>query len=154
MTLDTSKPEDTRMVNELPGYIRENRVAINAISGGGDVGATVVTIPGGTTQLTVGTELGLYGFESVIITGAAISTLTHILNGVAGQIKCFIFQDTNVRMTDGNVKANGLLYLNIAPAGSTYAPAQDDVIMLMNIGGDGGATNHGYWKEIAHHADV
>lgn len=146
MTLDINEPTDQRGINELAGYIREDRVAINAVSGDGNVGTTDLTVALGTTSLTVGTDLGAYGYEVVKVTGSGIATLLSIMGGTEGQIKKFIFQDTNVRLTDGNLKSGGLFYLNQLPAGGDFNPQQDDVIEFVNIDGDGGVTP-GYWKE-------
>ena len=146
MTLDVNKPTDQAFVAELSAYIRENRVAINAISGVGNVGVTDLTVAAGVVSLVVGTDLGLYGLELVIITGAAAITLATITGGTEGQIKIFIFQDANIDMTDG-VKADGKFYLNQLPVLSDYTPQQDDILAIANIGGDG-ASVHGYWKEL------
>lgn len=148
MTLDTNEPTDQRLVSELPGYIRANRVAINSITGsGGGVANNDLTIPGGTTSLTVGTELSAEAIETIKCTGAAASTLLTVLGGTEGQIKIFVFQDNNVNFTDG-LKSGGAFYLNQLPALSNYNAQQDDVLVLINIGGDGTAANYGYWKEL------
>ena len=147
MTLSTNEPNDQREVSELASYIRENRVAINNLSGGGNVGNTVLSVAGGTMSLTVGIDLGLFGFETVKINGLGISTLSAILGGIEGQVKVFVFQDTNVRLTDSILKANGTFYLNQLPIGSNFNPQQDDVIAFVNISGDGGSIG-GYWKEL------
>lgn len=147
MTLNVNEPTDQRLVSEIPGYVRETREAVNALSSGDSVGNTDLTVPVGSTSLTVGSELGLYGYESVKVTGSGISNLTSIIGGTEGQVKVLIFQDTNVRLTDGNLKSSGLFYLNQLPAGSNFNPQQDDVIAFVNIGGDG-ASVYGYWKEL------
>ena len=146
MSLDVNKPIDQVNVNELPAYIRENRVAINAVSGAGNVGSTDLDIAAGAVSLTIGTDLGSYGFESVKVTGLGAAVIAKILGGSEGQVKVFVFQDANVKFLDG-AKADGKLYLNQLPALSNYSPQQDDVIALVNIGGDG-ALVYGYWKEL------
>ena len=147
MTLSINEPNDQRLVNELASYIREDRVAINALSGSGNVGNTDLEVPGGTTILAIGTELGLYGFETIKCTGLGVATLVGISGGLEGQVKVFIFQGTNVRLTDGNIKSGRLFYLNQLPAGGNFNPQQDDIIAFVNIGGDGGSVG-GYWKEL------
>jgi len=147
MSLDPSKPSDQALVSELAGYIREDRTAINALSGGSSIGFTNLTVAAGTTSLSVGTELGAYGVEVVKVTGSGLSDIATILGGTEGQIKIFIFQDSNVDLVDGNLKSDGKFYLNHLPAGSDFEPALDDVIALVNIGGDGAST-YGYWKEL------
>ena len=146
MTLDVNQPTDQVLVSELPAYIRAGRAAINAVSGSGNVGVTVLSVTAGAVSLSVGTELGSYGLELVIITGAGAAVLATILGGTAGQMKVFIFQDANIDLTDG-LKAGGAFYLNHLPALSNYTPAQDDILALVNVGGDGAAV-HGYWKEL------
>jgi len=147
MTLDTSKPEDSVEVSEIPSYIRENRVAINAAGGGAEVGETNLTISTGTTSLVVGTDLGIEGYETVKVTGDGVSTIQTISKGTDGQVKVFIFQDSNINIVDGNVKLGGVFYLNHLPAGSIFEPDQDDILAVRNIGGDGD-TVPGYWKEL------
>jgi len=147
MTLNINEPTDQRMVSELPGFIRQTRIAINAVSGSGNVGASEIDIPLGTTSLTVGTDLGLFGFESVMITGLGLATLETILGGTHGQVKVFVFQNALVRLADDLSKAGGTFYLNHLPAGDDFEPDQDDVLAVMNIGGNGGATP-GYWIEL------
>lgn len=146
MSLDPSKPTDQAMVSEWPSYVRENRVAINAVTIGAGFGVTNLSIAPGTTSLSIGTDLLSVGYETIIVTGLGLSTLATILGGIEGQIKTFIFQDANIDLTDG-AKANGNFYLNQLPALSDFQPQQDDVITLVNIGGDG-ASIYGYWKEL------
>ena len=146
MTLAANEPTDQRLVNELPSYIREDRVAINALSGSGNVGNTDLNVALAATSLSVGSELGTYGLETIKCTGLGIATLLSILGGSEGQVKIFIFQDTNVRLTDSMTKLNGTFYLNQLPAGGDFNPQADDVIAFVNIGGDGSVS--GYWKEL------
>ena len=147
MTLDTNKPTDRVMNEEIPSYIREDRVAINAVSGTGNVGATILSVGAGVSFLTVGADLGTFSFEVVILSGAGVAVLGSILGGTNGQVKVFVCQDNLIDFTDG-AKAGGQFYLNHLPVGSNYAPQQDAVLALVNVGGDGGATTHGYWKEL------
>ena len=153
MTLNVNEPTDQRQVNELPAYIRANRVGINSVSGSGNVGITDLTIAAGVTSLTVGTDLGSYGLEVVKVTGTGIADLVSILGGSEGMIKILIFQDTNVDLHDSITKANGTFYLNQLPVAGEFAPDQDDVITLVNIDGDGAAV-YGYWLEIARQVSV
>ena len=146
MTLAANEPTDQRQVSELPSFMRETRAAVNAVSGAGNVGVTDLIIAAGVTSLSVGTELGAYGFETVKVTGTGISTLLTILGGTEGQVKVLVFQGANVRITDG-AKAAGAFYLNQLPALSNFNPQQDDVLALVNIDGDG-ASVYGYWKEL------
>jgi hypothetical protein len=155
MTLDATKPEDSVLVSEIPGYIRENRAAINsaAVAGTGNVGASAVDILGAVT-LTIGSELSLEGLETVIISNSgAPCAMTAFLGGIQGQIKILIFQDLNIDLTDSDTKLNGTFHLNEAPAGGDYSPDVDDVLTLVNVGGDGAGT-HGYWREVDRAANV
>ena len=135
MSLDATKPTDVEPVSALPIYIREARAAINALSGGGDVGVTDLTIPAGTTSLTVGTDIGTFGFETVVVDAIAAVNILSILGGVQGQVKVFIFQDNIINIVDG-LALNGGIYLNQLPALSTFAAQANDVLALVNIGGN------------------
>ena len=145
--MDATKPTDVELVSALPTYIREARAAINAISGTGNVGVTDLTIPAGTTSLTVGTDLGSYGFEIVVVDAIAAVNISTILGGTQGQVKVFVFQDNNIGIVDG-LALSGAIYLNQLPALLTLAAQTNDVLALVNIGGDG-STVQGYWKEIS-----
>jgi len=146
MSLDTNKPTDQVAVSELPAYIREDRVAINAVSGAGNVGVTDLTVAAGAVSLSVGTDLGTYGYETVIIDAAGVISLATILGGTEGQVKILIFQDNNISIVDG-VASSGKFYLNQLPALSSFAAQAGDVLALVNVGGDGAAI-YGYWKEL------
>ena len=154
MTIDATKPTDAALVSELPGYIREGRVEMNSISlsGTGAVGAQTLDVLAA-VSLTIGTELSEEGFETVVISSAGASVLATILGGTQGMVKMFVFQDLNVVITDSNAKANGTFHLNEAPALGNYTPAVDDVLTVVNIGGDGAGT-HGYWREVDRAANV
>ena len=147
MTLDATKPTDQALVSELPGYIRTLAAAINALSISGTVGASSVEVSAGATSLTIGTELSDASIEVVVLSGAGPATLSTITDGTQGQIKIFIFQDANVKFEDGNAKNSGKFYLNQLPISGDFEPAQDDVLVIVNIAGDGGST-YGYWKEL------
>ena len=84
--------------------------------------------------------------DVALVSGIGASTIEYIRGGIDGQIKIFIFQDNDITFKDG-VKADGKLYLNQLPILSNFAAQQDDVIALVNIGGDG-TTEYGYWKEV------
>jgi hypothetical protein len=146
--LDATKPTDVELVSALPLYIRENRISINSLLAGssGDVGTTDLTISGGTTTLTVGTDLGNFGLDIVIVDADAAVNISNIYGGTQGQMKTFIFQDNNISIVDG-LAAGGAIYLNQLPALSSFAAQTNDILTLVNIGGNG-STVHGYWKEI------
>lgn len=146
--MDATKPTDVEIGSALMAYIRETRAAVNALSSGSGIGKTDLTITAGSIALTVGTELGLFGYETVITSAGGAANIAKILGGTDGQTKKFIFQDNNVGIVDG-VAIGGNIYLNQLPALSTFAAQANDILELVNIGGDGGVTTHGYWKEVS-----
>jgi|GEM_PF-1238672 len=147
--LDATKPTDIELVSALPLYIRETRTSVNSLLAGssGEVGVTELTVPGGTTSLTVGTDLGNFGLDIVVIDADAAVNISSILGGTQGQMKQFIFQDNNISIVDG-LALNGGIYLNQLPALSTFLAQANDVLTLVNIGGNG-STIQGYWKEVS-----
>lgn len=145
MSLNVNKPSDEILVSQLPAYIREDRVAINAVTSGAGFGVTNLIVAPGATSLTVGVDLLSVGHEIVIVTGG-VAVLETILGGTEGQIKTFVFQNSLVDLEDG-AKANGEFYLNHLPALSNFEPELDDVLSLVNVLGDGAAVS-GYWKEF------
>ena len=144
--MDATKPTDQEIVSALAGYIREARAAVNALSSGSGVGVTKLTIAAGATSLSVGTDLGIFGFEIVIVDADAAVNIASILGGTQGETKILVFQDNNIGIVDG-AQANGAIYLNQLPALSTFAAQANDVLALTNIGGDGSSVQ-GYWKEL------
>ena len=147
MTLNVNEPTDQRMVSELPAYIRATRVGVNAVTGSGGVEQSDVEVTLGATSLSIGSELSTCGIEAVKMSGAGAATLATILGGTEGQIKIFVFQDALVDITDGT-KDSGKFYLNHLPALTDFNAQQDDVLAVMNIGGDGTAGTPGYWVEL------
>ena len=146
MTLDATKPADQELVSALPAYIRENRTAINAFeSGNAEYTTTISTIPAATDTLVVGTDLANVDMEIILISAAGACVLEKITGGTAGQIKIFVMQDNDISFKDG-AKSDGKFYLNHLPALTTFNAAQDDVLALVNVGGDG--SSDGYWKEF------
>lgn len=147
MTIDANKPTDQELVSALPYWIRQARAAINAIiATASDLTVNNLAISPGDIALVVGTELTAIGVEVILIDCLGASVIEQIRGGSEGQIKVFVFQGNNVGFKDGP-KLTGQLYLNQLPALSTFDAQTDDVIALVNIGGDG-ALNYGYWKEI------
>jgi len=147
MSLDATKPTDQELVSALPYYIRLHASTINSlIAGITDFTISDLILLSGTTSLVVGNDLSDVAFEIVLIETAGVSNIAQIRGGTSGQIKLFIFQDNSVTFTDG-VKSLGALYLNQLPVGSSLVAQQDDVLALINIGGDG-ASEYGYWKEL------
>lgn len=147
MSLDATKPEDSAPVRDLPTYIRENRSTINAFDIGEGFAVTEIEVGVGETSLSIGVDLQDAGFESVVMSGAGAAALETFVGGTQGQVKVIAFQDGNIDLVDGT-KDSGKFYLDHLPALSNFAAAQDDVIALMNIGGDPSLGNNGYWVEL------
>lgn len=144
--MDATKPTDQELLNAHAAYIREARATVNALSAGSGVGVTSLNIALGTTTLVVGTDLGRFGFELILLTADGAVSITTITGGVAGQVKVFVAIDSNVSFVDG-LAVSGKLYLNHLPVLSSFAMQDGDVLALTNIGGDGSAVQ-GYWKEL------
>lgn len=146
MTLDTTKPTDQVLVSEIPSYIRENRVGINAYEdAGGEVDITNLILDAGVNTMAIPDDLSVAKIETVMIDAAGAVNIETITGGVDGHIKKFVFQSSNVSFTDGS-EADGKFYLNQLPAGQVFSGHKDDVLVLVNIGG--GDANDGYWKEL------
>lgn len=144
--MDATKPTDAEQVSALAAYIREARAGVNALSAGTGVGTTTLNMAVGTTTLTVGTDLGNFGLDLARCTADAAVSIATITGGTSGQIHIIVALDNNISLVDG-LAAAGHLYLNHLPALSSFAMQTGDVIALVNIGGDGGATL-GYWREL------
>ena len=146
MSLDPNQPTDQVVSSEWPSWIRAMAVAINAVTAGAGFTVTNLVVDGGATSLTIGHELSAVGHEVIFASCLTGATLATILGGTDGQIKTFIYEDSAVDMLDG-VKSDGKFYLNEAVALVTFLPELDDVLCLVNVGGDG-ALAYGYWKEL------
>ena len=148
MTLSTSEPTDQALNATWPEWIRTLSAEINSIiSGDTDISTLELLLVGGTTSLSVGTggDLSSIPQEKVLISGSGPCTLTQITGGLQGQVKIFIAQGDNVSFTAG-AKTLGQLYLN-QPLATDFDMEADDVLVLMNVDGDGGST-YGYWEEL------
>jgi hypothetical protein len=151
MTLDATKPTDQEVVAQLPYWIRQTRAEVNsiiAIVAGDFYDYNVVTLTAGTTTIDITTHLTDGNIEAIRLAADGACTLTGLTGGEAGQIKVFVFVDSNITLTDGAKDTNGHFYLNQLPALSNFDADVDDILALINIGGDGGVTTNGYWKEL------
>ncbi|MFA5037842.1 MAG: hypothetical protein WC479_11790 [Candidatus Izemoplasmatales bacterium] len=144
--MDATKPTDQENVSAQAEYIREARAAINALSAGTGFGVTELEIPAGSVALTIGTDLGNYGFEIAVLTADGAVSIATLNGGTQGQTKVIIAQDNNISIVDG-LAVSGHIYLNQLPALSSFAMQSGDVLGLVNIGGDG-ALVEGYWQEV------
>ena len=148
MTLAANKPEDTELVSVLPYWIRQTRAAINAlIPSMSNITINNLSLAPGDIGMAIGSELADIGIEVVFIDCTGASIIEQIRGGTEGQIKVFIFVGNTVGFQDGP-KLTGQLFLNQLPALSIFDAQADDVIALVNVGGDGTAQHYGYWKEI------
>jgi hypothetical protein len=148
MTLSELLPTDQELVSMLPYWIRRTRGAVNDINAGALIIPVTELGMNGETTLAVDTDLEDVAFEIVLVSAAGGSTLQTITNGQSGQIKIFYFLTNLVNMEDSATKANGTFYLNQLPAGSNLDPSTDDIIALMNVGGDQDLGLQGFWKEV------
>jgi hypothetical protein len=150
MPLDVNKPTDQALVNELPYWIRAIHAYINAledsIPSGSFIARTILSIPAGSTSLSIGTQLSDAVIEIIFASGVGAAVLEAIYGGTNGQIKIFIFTNSVVSFKDGT-KAAGKFYLNQLPILSNFNAQEGDVLILANVGGDG-STNFGWWKEL------
>lgn len=148
MTLDITEPSDTRKVSEHAAYIRANRTEINALEAGiSDVLQTDYVVGIGQTTLVITTNLSSAMIEIINVTALGAEQLDAITGGSAGQIKIFIFGDSNIDMMDSASQANGTFFLNHLPSGTVLPAGIRNVLALVNVGGDGLVVN-GYWKEL------
>ena len=153
MSLDASKPSDTgNVVADLAGHQRETRTAVNAlessIAGLGAVSThTDLVLSTGTTEINIPDNLSAIPSETINISGDGASSVASMTGGSAGQVKIFIFDDTDVDFDNSATKANGTFFLNQPIVSASFGPAQYDILALVNIGGDG-VSDNGYWQEL------
>ena len=148
MTLNASEPSAVRLVAELASYIRETRAAVNAVTTGTGFSTTILALTG-ETSLTVGTELADVGHELIFATSVGASVLESILGGTNGQVKTFIFGTIGagqISLTDGPLSL-GRFHLEQTPL-DNFVGDQHDILSIINVGGDGGVSDHGYWREL------
>jgi hypothetical protein len=147
--LNVNEPSDQCLVAELPYWIRLLAGAINSLGSNPytDFNVTDLAIAAGSTTIDIGIDLSKTPIEVILTHGiGGASAIQHIRNGTNGQIKLFVFLDSDISFVDGT-KDSGKIYLNQLPALSVCAFEPGDAIALVNIGGDG-STEYGYWKEI------
>lgn len=137
-------PTDASTVSELPARIREDRAEMNKL-------ISTVELAAGTTTIDVSSVFQNVDLETVILSAAGACTLATMTKGTSGQILIFHFQDGNIDITDG-VKSDGKFFLNQV-ALTDFTAAQDDILALVNIGGNGD-DEPGYWKELWRAVDV
>ena len=147
MTLDPSQPTDQALNATWPAWIRALAIEVNTlISSDSELTISSVEIAAGDISIDVGAELTDIKYEVVLVTGSGAADIEQIRLGTEGQIKVFIFMDNNISFTAG-AKSSGGVFLNQPLATSTNFQI-NDVLVLINIDGDDGASTDGYWQEL------
>ena len=147
MTLSVIEPTDQELNATWPSWIRTLAAAINAATtSDSEITVSSVEIDAGDISLDVGAELTDIKYEVVLVSGAGAANIQQIRQGTEGQIKVFVFQDTNISFTAG-AKTLGSVFLN-QPLASITNFLINDVLVLLNVNGDGGASTDGYWQEL------
>ena len=150
MPLDPTKPTDQELNSTWPWWIRAVHAYINALESSIPSGAIInvnsLIVAAGDNSLTVGIDVSDLLFEVIFINGVGVSTIQTIYGGSNGQVKIFIHQSALVSWCDG-LQSGGQIYLNQLPVASIFAAQLGDVLVLVNVGGNG-STEHGYWKEL------
>lgn len=140
--LDSSKPDGATLLSELPVYQRETREYVNSLVEG--MGAADVTeLTSDASNLIVGTDLSENSIEVVKYSGAA--SLQTITGGYNGMMKVFILQTDTIDIVKGSLTTGGEIHLN---SYNNLDGRAGDVIALVNLGGDPGASINGYWQEL------
>lgn len=128
------------------GYWQELYRAGSASGSSTTFSVTALTFTGG--LLTVGSELENTSMEIVELTGDGAQTLSSIESGRAGQIKQIMAQDDNITLAQDKSSTTGGSFSLNSPSGEDLQLNTSDVIVLVNVDGDGGTTSHGYWQEM------
>ena len=147
MALDASQPTDQELNVMWPSWIRALTVAINSVvSNDSEIDVNSVEIAAGDISIDVGAELTDIKYEIVLVTGTGAANISQIRLGTKGQIKVFVFMDNNISFTAG-AKVSGQIFLN-QPLAVVTNFLINDVLVLLNIDGDDGASTDGYWQEL------
>jgi hypothetical protein len=150
MPLDPIKPTDQELNSTWPWWIRAIHAYINNLElivtpAGSIIAITNLNVTAGDTSLSVGIELSTQYVEVIFVSGGA-ANLRFIYGGRNGQVKIFVFLTNTVSVRDGN-ESDGEIYLNQLPVGIDFDAQDGDVLVLVNVGGNG-AGIQGYWKEL------
>lgn len=154
MTLDITKPSDAQnLVSELGYYIRETRIGVNALESALGLAGVIASqtdyiCASGQTAIAVGTGISAAPIEFVNISGVGAAVLENLTDGTKGQMKYFYFDDANISFRDSTSLINGTFRLNQVPAGGVFGNYLGNIIAFVNIGGDGGVSQQGFWREI------
>ena len=147
MTLNENHPVDQELNSTWPYWIRKLTTEINSvIESDSEITISDLVIATGSVLLDIGAELSSIKHETLLTTGVGAANIAQIRYGTEGQVKVFNFQDNNITFTAG-AKTLGGIFLN-QPLGSTINFTLSDIIVLQNVGGDGGESTDGYWEEL------
>jgi len=146
--LDVTKPTDQELNSTWPAWIRALHTYINTMEEGApsNFAVTNLTISAGDTTLSIGVDLSDVSLEVIFVSGTGASNISYIYGGTSGQIKIFIFMDNTVSIQDG-LKVTGQIYLNQLPVLSIMGAQENDVLVLVNVEGNGSSI-FGWWKEM------
>ena len=148
MTVNALEPTGVRLTYSLDEYIREDREQINALwismGAAGSIGTTrELSLSLGQSLLVNGTDLTDAPMETILITAnGAGNAITQLTGCTQGQIKIFIAQDDNLLTWVFDSSK-----LNLNSEGADLLCKTYDILALVNIGGNPGATN-GWWLEL------
>jgi hypothetical protein len=149
MPLNESKPNDATLFSQLDDFQRETREYINDLEStllGNSYTYTELSYVGGTVE--VGEDVSDVNLEFIEITAASPETLSNMQSGREGQIKHFIARDSNVTIEQAKSSTTGGSFRLNAPGGEDLSLSTNDVVVFVNVGGDGGNSTDGYWQEI------
>jgi len=105
---------------------------------------TNVTLDPGQTDLVVGTDIEDCMIEIILIQAAAAETLENITGAREGNLKFIIPVNDNVSIDRDNTK----IKLKQPVANPTLQMLTDDVLVIINFGGDPDTTTDGTWLEL------
>lgn len=145
--LNAALPGNNDTTSTWPELMRETRAAVNAVAQqAGVMDITQLQLTTGQIELVVSEtgDMDINSRETIRITafGAETHTISSIVGGNDGQVKTIIFSGSVTLAKSANLKLNTTgMFVDIEGF-------DDDVITLMNIGGDRDALVNGYWLQI------
>lgn len=143
MALNESVPNASSLLSELDDYSREEREAINDLIA--EISGELVNAE---TISSVSNNTIAAGTQSLQVKLISINcTVQYLSGGHAGQIVLLkLTSGVSVTFSHSSAQSNGDIYLN---GGSLDLDATaDDLLALVNIGGDPDTGVLGYWREL------
>jgi len=153
MALNINLPNDSTLISQFDDFLRETRRYINdlgAVLGQNAFTLTNLTVTNGILNVLSDyidpryADLSNVNLELVVTTAASTESLSAMYYGTEGQIKVFIVNTDNLTFLKEDT-SEGYFDLN---SPDDFEPKTGDIIIFINIGGDGGNESHGYWKEL------